>query len=542
MVFLSVLTLIIPAVWALVTPGFFEPHDLHHLADIFEMFRSLGSGQIPPRWAPDFSYGFGYPLFNYYYLLPFYIGAGFYSILGSLTESLKLLFLFTFLISAYGMYKFLREFTGKLASLVGSVLFVYTPYRAVQIYVRGAVGEALALALFPLAGYFLIKSVKNPSFKNTAKAGLFLGIFLLSHNYMWFLSLPFIYLLAAFYIYKNRKALVALVSVTLLGFGAAAFWWVPALMEIKYVPRLTPFLLIDHFPFMKQLVIPSWGYGASHWGPYDDLSFQIGVVNLLVIGVLFLLLLSRFKKLPAKKLYLVLWILGGFGISVVFMNIRTLPIWKLLPFYNFIQFPWRLLYLTTFFTSIAAALSVDLLKNKKHKKILSAIIILGSIGLTFNYFKPSGKVFRNDDHYFNLFFNDPNYSEDYLLLSQWTDKRPTKASSSKFTVESGEILSIRENTPVNWSAEFTANTDTVLTFHTYYFPGWEAEVDGNPVELVPGEPNGQITVSVPPGEHKINISWEETSLRKSMDLLSLTSLLIILYMYNSSRSPLRGKI
>jgi len=537
MVFLSVLILIVPAVRALITPGFFEPHDLHHLADIFEMFRSLGSGQLPPRWAPDFSYGYGYPLFNYYYVLPFFIGASFYSILGSLTESLKLLFLFTFLISAYGMYKFLREFTDKLASIAGSVLFVYTPYRAVQIYVRGAVGEALALALFPLAGYFLIKSVKNPSAKNTAKAGLFLGIFLLSHNYMWFLSLPFIYLLGAFYVYKNRKALVALVSATLLGFGVTAFWWVPALMEIKYVPRLTPFLLIDHFPFMKQLVIPSWGYGASHWGPYDDLSFQIGIVNLLAVGILFLVFLLRFKKL-----YLTLWVLGGFGVSVVFMNIRTLPIWKLLPFYNFIQFPWRLLYLTTFFTSIAAAVSVDLLKNKKHKKILAIIIIFGSIGLTFNYFKPSKKVVRTDDHYFNLFFNDPNYSEDYLLLSQWTEERPTTKPEQKFNIEDGEILSITENNPVSWSAEFVAETDTVLTFYNYYFPGWEAKVDDNTVELVPGKPNGQITVPVAPGEHKINISWQETPLRKAMDMLSLTSFLIILYLHSASRSPLHGKI
>src|SRR4030067_2553218 len=87
---LILLVLSIPSFFILLKRGFYEPHDLHHIADIYEMFRAFQSGQIPPRLGPDFSFGFGYPLFNFYYVLPFYLGAMFFALLGSLTLSFKL--------------------------------------------------------------------------------------------------------------------------------------------------------------------------------------------------------------------------------------------------------------------------------------------------------------------------------------------------------------------------------------------------------------------------------------------------------------------
>lgn len=533
MVILILIIFALPAVWQLIIPGHFQPHDLHHLADIHQMTRAF-IGQFPPRWAPDFTHGFGYPLFNFYYVLPFYLGSFFYVLSGSLTESLKLVFLTCFAVSIWGMYKFLREFSSKWASVVGAVVFTYTPYRAVQIYVRGAVGEALALAILPLTAYCLLRLVKDPKPRNIAFVSLSLAAFILTHNYMWFLSLPFVYILLFFWI--NKKNIKALIVSSILGLGAAAYWVIPAMIELKHVPRLTPFLLEDHFPFVKQLIFSPWGYGASNWGPYDDLSFQIGLVNLVAIAILGLIFLFKFKKLEKQKLILVLWTLACFAIAVVFMNIRTLPIWKLLPIYNFVQFPWRLLYLTAFFSSIAAALVVDLIPDKLNKKLAIILVIL-SIFLTRNYFKPSGRVYFNDEHYFNLFFNDPNYSEDYLLLTEWTDEKPLKISNFKFQINKGEILEITENTPVNFTAKVRADEQSTLAFNSYYFPGWYAEVDGERAEIIPGKPNGQNTLNVPVGEHEVNVYWAETPLRKVFDIISLLSLASIFYLLLKKDKP-----
>lgn len=530
MIYFALILSIIPAILQLITPGTFEPHDLHHLADIHQMFRAFQTGQIPPRLGPDFTFGYGYPLFNFYYPAPFYLGAFFYTLVGSLTESMKLIYISIFLVSAVGMYKFLKLFFDKLPSIVGAILFVYTPYRAVQVFVRGAMGEAMALAFFPLVSYFIIKAYREKTSKSVAFAAIFIGIFLLIHNYMWFLSLPWIYLLILSSInYKSRKDLVssfkALFFPGILGIGIASYWLFPGLLEQKHIPRLTPFLLEDHFPFIKQLILPSWGYGSSHWGPYDEISFQIGIVNITVLTLLALLVLIKRKKI--KTDYRIIgWVFLGFLISFVFMNIRTLPLWQFLPFYNFIQFPWRLLYLTTFFSSIAAAVLIQ--ETKKFKLYFALAIIITSILLTTNYFQPSKKIFKSDSEYLNLFFKNPQYSEDYLLLSEWSKERG-EPFGSKFISKTANITNIINN-KMYWSADVKSETDTVVTFQAYYFPGWFVKVDGQSVNPRPGDPYGQILIDIPAGQHSLEVYWSETNLRLFFDILSLVSIGTIIYL------------
>ena len=96
--YLILLIAILPAIYFLIIPGFYEPHDLHHIADIFQMYKALASGQIPPRLGPDYLWGFGYPLFNLYYVLPFYLGAAFYALTKSLTGSFEFVFVMVLLV------------------------------------------------------------------------------------------------------------------------------------------------------------------------------------------------------------------------------------------------------------------------------------------------------------------------------------------------------------------------------------------------------------------------------------------------------------
>ena len=56
---------------------------------------------------------------------------------------------------------------------------------------------------------------------------------------------------------KNKyvPTLKRLLPVGLLSAGLTSYWWLPALLENKLVKAVTPFPLIDHFPFIKQLII-----------------------------------------------------------------------------------------------------------------------------------------------------------------------------------------------------------------------------------------------------------------------------------------------
>jgi hypothetical protein len=545
LILLLLLVVCIPSVLVLLKPGFYEPHDLHHIADIYEMIRAIQSGQIPPRLGPDFSYGYGYPLFNYYYVLPFYMGALFWYLVGSLTLSFKLIMIFGIISSGFGMYLFLKEITNKFPAFIGAILYIYTPYRAVQVYVRGAVGEVVVMALIPFVAWSFVRLVKKPDSRTIALSALITSFFILAHNYLSFMSLPIIIFLILPFILqiKNKtRPFRYLIISFIISLVTTSYWWIPALTEQKLVRSVTPFPLADHFPFIKQLIIPSWGYGASVWGPGDELSFQIGLVNLavmIILGVVFIL-----KRLDLRKNLLILSFLTllGFCLAVIFMNVRTLPLWKLIPFYNFIQFPWRLLIYTTLFTSIAAALISEILSGKL-KYIFGSLIVILSIILTLEYFQPQRIVYKSDDVYLERFFADRSisgqtsevsndymgYSEDYLLLPKWVDERPLIKPASKIEVSSdrAKVLNIEEKSAVNWKAEITASSETSVIFNSYYFPGWRVKVDGKDSAVKIRKPHGQMEIEVASGEHTLEFLWSDSVFRNTLNVLSLLGLLTI---------------
>jgi len=541
----------IPVSYALISSGFYEPHDLHHFADIYQMVRAIQSGQIPPRLAPDFSFGYGYPLFNYYYVMPFYLGSVFYFLFGSIQLSFKLVFFSSILISVIGMYLFLREFVGKWSAFSGSMLFLYTPYRAVEIYVRGAMGEAFALSLLPWVFWAVVKLVKNPKdFKIIGVTSLIIVVFTLSHNYLWAMSTPLMFLFVLMISRKNniKKRLLDLATAGFLSMGMTAYWWLPALVEKRLVASDTPFPLIDHFPFIKQLIVPSWGYGSSVWGPGDGISFQIGIVNLAVFVFAVLVYLFRRKVIKKSIRRMLAWGLLSFMLCFVFMNIRTYPIWKLVPFHNLIQFPWRLLIFTTFVTSILAALVVEL-TGKSKRLLVGSLVIIVAVFINYNYFRPSGIFYKTDNDYLARFFADRviggsksdvseeyiQWSEDYLLLPNWTDERPSTLPVSKVEITDGEVIGVVEESSVSWSAEVVADKDTKVVFHSYYFPGWFARVDGGISEINPGKPYGQIETQVSAGKHTIEFFWQETWFRRIADVISMIFALLVIGIVSSLR-------
>lgn len=197
--------------------------------------------------------------------------------------------------------------------------------------------------------------------------------------------------------------------------------------------------------------------------------------------------------------------------------------------------------MTTLFTSVLAAIVVQVIPPKI-SKILGAIIIVGCIGLTFNYFKPSKIFYKSDNDYLSRMFADRtvtgtkstvsqdylNWSEDYLPLPGWTSTKPSTLPQSKIIGEKNvSVTNIQETSPIWWTGNIDAKTDGKITFFAYYFPGWNAELDGKKVETQPGKPYGQIEVMVSKGVHKIEFFWKETPLRKIADYVSLISLVII---------------
>ena len=535
-IFPVILILSIPAVRYLFVKGFFGVSDDMHIAWLYEMDKIIRAGQFPPRFVPDLSYGFGYPLFNFVYPLPYYFGEIFHLLGLSLVDSIKTVFILSIPLSMYAMYRFLKEFLPQALALAGAVLYVYAPYRATEMFVRGTIGEIIAFVFIPLVALSFVKITQNKNiYRWIGISGLAIAGLVLSHNIMAYMFMPFAFaLLLARIIWLARdkkKAILQSLAAIILGLLVSSYFWIPAIRESGLMKYSTIYNFYDHFPTIKQLITPYFGYGASDPGSYDIMSFYIGIVSLIVVVMGTLLIFIKRKKISKEEKIFAFWGLIIFIISIFMMNYRSAFLWRIIPFLPYFQFPWRFLAMVTF----ASPVLLLGLSKLKHQTLISLIVIIFAIVLNFSYFKYSEFLGRGDDYYLNRYIPVPvasqeykNITDDYLRLPSGTDTRPDKNYPLVYGAM-GVIKSFNETSPLSVTISTDYSKDSTLNYSKYYFPGWIAKIDGKSTEIKIGKPFGQITVDVPAGKHTIEIKYTESKPRLIFDFISLGSLALALY-------------
>jgi len=93
----------LPAIYQIITPGYFPIHDDTQVVRVQQMYQALSAGQFPVRWVPDLGYGYGYPIFNFYNPLPYYIGGLFAIITGNPLIGSQFMFALPVIAAAIGI-------------------------------------------------------------------------------------------------------------------------------------------------------------------------------------------------------------------------------------------------------------------------------------------------------------------------------------------------------------------------------------------------------------------------------------------------------
>lgn len=65
-------------------------------------------------------------------------------------------------------------------------------------------------------------------------------------------------------------------------------------------------------------------------------------------------------------------------------------------------------------------------------------------------------------------------------------------------------------------------------FNSFYFPGWRATINGQPVPITPTSPYGLISLPVPAGQQQIEVYFGSTPVRNVASVLSLATLIGVL--------------
>src|SRR5258708_4553575 len=147
---LLIIVLSIPTFSLMLRYGIYSMQDFHYFR-LLEFTKCIQDLQIPCRWAADSGAGFGEPLFNFYGQFPYWAGEVFHLLTFSKIDSLKILFILSLALSGVGMFFLSRKiWKDDLSALVSSIIYLYAPYRAVDVWVRAALPEAVSFVFFPL--------------------------------------------------------------------------------------------------------------------------------------------------------------------------------------------------------------------------------------------------------------------------------------------------------------------------------------------------------------------------------------------------------
>lgn len=530
-------------VWPLFLPGYFSHHDDLQVMRIFEMRRCYQDLQIPCRWVPDMGYGNGYPLFNYYNPLPYYIG-GLLSFVFGYILSAKILFLLVALLGGITMYFFIKEVFDEQAAFVAAFLYQFAPYKALDLYVRGALAESLAIAIIPLCFLFTYKLIKEKSIKYTVGLSLSLAALLMSHNIMAIIFIPVLLGISVFWIISEKsKNISQLMFSFLLGFGLSAFYILPAYFE-KNLVQIENLTRLDldfraHFATINQLFFDRfWGYGASSPGSDDTISFQIGWPHWWIVIASLIFTLIYIKKKNSKLAVLIILL---FIFSILMTHIRSAFIWEKIEILKYSQFPWRFLAVSVFAGSLLGGYLVSMTQTRYK---LYIIILLGALTIFLNW-----QYFRPEKFYFNVGDREKLSGVEWekqqkAAILDYLPKgaiQPRERAPDSPVVISGksEILDF-ENKSKTWKFNIKVLEESTIEVPIFDFPDWQ--ITTNDIETPHFKGTiGRIAFNLSRGEYLVEGKLENTMIRSIANWSTLISfiILVIITIYGKSRKVFR---
>jgi len=492
--------LTLPALWGVLHSGFFISDDGNWMVIRFSaFFDSLKNGQFPVRFLSRLNNGYGYPVADFLYPLFMYIGVPIHILGFSFVSTIKIILALSMVLSSIFSFLWLRRMLDNMSSLAGAIFYTYAPYHLFDLYKRGSVGEVLALSIAPFIFWQLER-------KSLMWSSIGIALLIAAHNTIAVMFLPLIVLYMALdiWIAKNRLQLLYQgVARIILGLALSAFFWIPAIYDLRYTV------------FSETQV--------SIWGEYFSDFNLVGLSTVFIITLVFLLILIGKIEIRKHRLTILLLIVGA--VSIFLSTSMSYGFWELLPV-SFIQFPFRFLSLGIFCISFLAACAVSVFKNTT-KGAVALVILLITFLSAFPFLFP-GDYQYNDDSFYSTNQDSTTVKNEYM--PKWVKNLPDSFGSKVEILNGEEKINILEVTPNKISAEGYFPMQRTVQINTVYFPGWEVRVDGKVVPIDYNS-NGLIRFEVPQGSHNIVSKFGETQIRLLADAISLGGVLAVITLF-----------
>ena len=557
---------IISSILAFAMRPLLGPHQISGHSTYSDLVRAeafhaaVSHGDWTPRWLPDFYFRHGSPTFHYYAPGGYYLIELLRRLGASPLWALKIAFLLPWLLGAAATYQLAKEVggTGRWNRGADLALLAYclAPYLLIDVYMRNGIAEVAGFGLFPCALWATWRTAKKAGASPWLLAILASAGLALSHNITSLVATPILLGLAVAggdRLGGKRRAAGAV----LLGLAVAAFFWLPALLGRDWVTAeqsLTGgyFNYQQHFLDPLGVVTPAGG-GPLVIGPQETASIKLGAP--LVVALLGALLtlavpsLRRRLKVPAVVGYF-------FGAAVLCLFMSTALsafLWRTLPLLGFVQFPWRFLLPATCLAAPLIGLLPKLAPRRAWRWIRYGLMVLTATVAT-PYIVRVYLIFEHDPSRPAATATNKPEESVHLPAAKMVGVDPAKAglvaphrvltieairnrgvtgtASHDFLPRGVEQLPGRQppaaevvggaarivdggwgspTYPTVW-AEIEAESEARVALGQFWFPGWRAQLDSEPVEVTAEPRRGRLLITVPPGRHRLEAHFGASSL------------------------------
>lgn len=542
---------------SLLRPGIANTSDgMVHMLRTVQVVELMKAGVFYPQWAPDFYFGYGYPFFLFYAPGAHIVAALFALLAHSAAVGVVAVQVLSVLLYGVGGYLAARTLFDGLArpsivsaaSLGAAALYVFAPLRLRELFLQGNLSQLFALSLLPLALWALVLAGRRGSWRWAAVSGLFLAALLYAHHPSAFLAYPILLviglavaLLDSQRTWQRHSALrrcAPVLTAFVLALALGAPFWLPWLLESGYgsLGRMESgmFNAALNLVTPDELFSPSLVLDATSINPPRPNTLGLLQAVLALLGTMacgFMLWRAR-TPLERGRLRVLLTMSVLLALSLLLMLPFAAPVWTTLPIARFIAFPWRLLGPAGLLAAVVAAVPLLLVAGRRIAAVGLGVLLALALLNVGPYLFPSPGLWRPEpaggvtladigrhevqdnwrgttsaNEYLPRWVEDPNPPLG-LLSAYKAGVAPQRIDAA--ALPSGSQVQAIKTAPLEDIYRLTLPQAAAIAVQRFYYPGWQAWIDGKPASIRPGSPFGLIEVDLPAGESELRVAWGTT--------------------------------
>lgn len=490
-----------------------------HLRRIEGLFGALQSGQWPARISTQHFGGKGYATGVMYPELFLYFPAALRLAGASILFSWKALLFAINLGTAFSAYFCGRRLmNSRAAGMAAAIVYLLSPYRLCDLYIRAALGEVLAMAFLPLLLYSLWQLLAGDAgqwpWLVLACTGIFQSHILTTE------------MTAVFAVLCALAALPALTKpARLAALGKAA--GLTVLVNLWFlVPFLTYTLkggfkifgsrvdLHQHSLYPAQMFSTFWSADPGLWsqslGSLDsEMLLTLGLAPLVCLGLLaagWWLFDVQSGPRPGLRQGVAAAVAAGlclYAASVYFPWELLQRIPALDRLLSPVQFPWRTLaFAAACFAVVAAAATIPFRGRGAKLAVLGvllAVAVLPASSMMDGLLASQVYMGQTD----GIAHIGGNYNE---YLPEGVNDETLAAASSALEPQSELEVSGLAKNGCRIEFDYTAQQDTVVYLPLTAYPGYSARLNGQTLDLT-AAPDGRLAVTLPAGSGHLTVDF-----------------------------------